>query len=626
MRRPSWVGARIVPLLVRRDPLPRDLGHDVHRVRQVPRGLAGDPQGRQVLDGPARDRPHPGALVVLLPSARLLRDRHPPRGGVRVPLARVEGEPFLRTVLTATPLVLVYLFARELVPLLQAHSLIWLAVLLAAVGLPRPLPARPAAGRAPPDALSGVPRLLGGRVARDLWLGAGEGPLADGASPAPDRDPGGDRGGAAVVPARPRVGRATLALIAASCSPSTRARVARVLPLRGARHRARARTRRDAGLRPDVARTSSARSPRSTARRNGCPGATVITVAGEAVWPLSWYLRDMPVTWASRIEQASTPVIVADWDSEGGARKAARPEVRRPARADPRVVVSGGPHGERQDPTRRSSDLFRFWLFHEIWSPIGSQDATVYVRKDLGGTGLLEPLQMPIQDTSARDYPGEAVELPAPRGIGGPGTGPGQLAEPRGVASDSRGNLYVADTKNSRIAVFDGTGAFLRVDRVPRQRRRAAERSLRSRGGSGRRSSTSPTPGTTGSPASTPTASGSGAWDPRSRLLRAARDRALAGLSVRDRHREQARSSGSTRRARSPETGAAPGWARVSSSSRSGLCADAAGRIFVADTGNHRVQVFEADGEVRPAVPGLRVEGLLHRAVHRGGPLGHASS
>jgi DNA-binding beta-propeller fold protein YncE len=41
---------------------------------------------------------------------------------------------------------------------------------------------------------------------------------------------------------------------------------------------------------------------------------------------------------------------------------------------------------------------------------------------------------------------------------GMPGTGNGQLNNPRGLATDASGNLYVVDTNNNRIQVF-GTGA-----------------------------------------------------------------------------------------------------------------------------------------------------------------------
>ncbi len=45
---------------------------------------------------------------------------------------------------------------------------------------------------------------------------------------------------------------------------------------------------------------------------------------------------------------------------------------------------------------------------------------------------------------------------------GGSGPKPGQLAFPRGIASDPAGDTYVADTANGRIEVFDPNGDYLR--------------------------------------------------------------------------------------------------------------------------------------------------------------------
>jgi YD repeat-containing protein len=46
--------------------------------------------------------------------------------------------------------------------------------------------------------------------------------------------------------------------------------------------------------------------------------------------------------------------------------------------------------------------------------------------------------------------------------VGSPGTGPGQYEKPQGVAVDtSSGHVYVADTENDRVDVFDESGAFL---------------------------------------------------------------------------------------------------------------------------------------------------------------------
>jgi len=40
------------------------------------------------------------------------------------------------------------------------------------------------------------------------------------------------------------------------------------------------------------------------------------------------------------------------------------------------------------------------------------------------------------------------------------GTGNGQFNSPRGIAVGSGGNIYVADTNNNRVQIFDSSGAF----------------------------------------------------------------------------------------------------------------------------------------------------------------------
>jgi uncharacterized protein (TIGR03663 family) len=333
-------------------------------------------------------------------------------------------------------------------------------------------------------------------------------------------------------------------------------------------------------------------------------GQPVVTIAGESTWPLTWYLRDAVATWAPRIDQASTPVIVSDWDPEGALEKqlAARYDAKRvPIRAwwfpDPTKT------GDVQHPTFK--DMVRLWLFHEIWSPIGSQDATLFVRKDLAGTGLLEPLQMQVQDTSSRDYGAEATELKGTRSFGGPGAGPDQFAEPRGVATDASGNIYVADSKNSRIEVLDANGAFLRALGT----KGPALGQLNEPGGV----AVGPTGeilvadtwnhrvarfGAGGEPLPAWTDPEKPFFGPRSLVL------SRGSLYVSD--------TGNKRIVRfDAATGAVTGrWGGAGSEPGQfiepvGVAADPSGRIYVADTGNHRVQVFDAEGKFQRAFPVL---------------------
>jgi uncharacterized protein (TIGR03663 family) len=343
-------------------------------------------------------------------------------------------------------------------------------------------------------------------------------------------------------------------------------------------------------------------APAEAAKARVAAGQPVVTVAGEAVWPLTWYLRDDAVTWASRIDQASTPVIVADWDQEGALEKqltAKYTAKRVPIRAwwfpDPTK------DGAVTRPTFR--DMVRLWLFHEIWSPIGSQDATFYVRKDLAGTGPLEPLALQVQDTSSRDYPADATELPLARVFGVAGNGPAQFAEPRGVAVDPSGNLYVADSKNSRIEVLDANGNFLRafgaLGEGPGQLKEPCGVAVGPTGQVFVADTWNHRVAVFG-----PDGAWIGAWKDPDRGFFGPRGVVFSGgsLFVSD--------TGNKRIVRfDAATGAVTGqWGSAGSGDGQfvepvGLAADPAGRIYVADTGNHRVQVFDAEGKFQRQFP-----------------------
>lgn len=60
------------------------------------------------------------------------------------------------------------------------------------------------------------------------------------------------------------------------------------------------------------------------------------------------------------------------------------------------------------------------------------------------------------------DYAEKWRETTALAAWGELGSGEGQFRAPKGVATDATGNLYVADSQNHRIQVFDANGVFLR--------------------------------------------------------------------------------------------------------------------------------------------------------------------
>jgi uncharacterized protein (TIGR03663 family) len=339
-------------------------------------------------------------------------------------------------------------------------------------------------------------------------------------------------------------------------------------------------------------------APIELAKTKVPPGQAVVTVAGEASWPLTWYLRDTPTKWVARVEDATTPIIVSDWDPQGALEKQLSNDYT--AR---RVPIRAWWFAERYQPDPGKparpglTDVVRWWLFHEIWSPIGSQDATFFVRKDLESSGQLAPLNLQIQNTSARDYSGgSATVVPATRTLGEPGASPGQFAEPRGLAADGRGNLYVADTKNNRVQVFDTNGSFLRSLGAP---------------GSGDGQLKEPCGVAVDADGSVVVAD---TWNHR--IARFGPDGKWLGSFVDDqrgffgprsvllsRDSLYVADTGNKRIVRFDRS-----WKRVSDWGSSGtgpgqfiepvgLAADAAGNVYVADTGNHRIQVFDGEGK-----------------------------
>jgi len=85
-----------------------------------------------------------------------------------------------------------------------------------------------------------------------------------------------------------------------------------------------------------------------------------------------------------------------------------------------------------------------------------------YVRKDVAsqlwdyGVGPAAPIEMPV-DPYARGQ----REVTSILSWGSQGTAPGLFTDPRGLTVDSEGRVYVADSNNHRIQVFDSSGQFI---------------------------------------------------------------------------------------------------------------------------------------------------------------------
>lgn len=179
---------------------------------------------------------------------------------------------------------------------------------------------------------------------------------------------------------------------------------------------------------------------------------TRLAVSGNATWPFSWYLRHYPVNWAADLRNIDTPVVIVDRENNA---------LDKPLGENySREIIEIRGWWEPDWANLTPAKLMR-WLFtRQAWNGSGSSDALVFRHKNLA-PGMTFASVAVNPPPAARGYPEPASPL-APQGVwGNSGTAPGQFNEPRGLAADRQGNLYVVDSKNNRIQKLAPDGRAL---------------------------------------------------------------------------------------------------------------------------------------------------------------------
>ncbi|HJQ83041.1 MAG TPA: flippase activity-associated protein Agl23 [Candidatus Binatia bacterium] len=186
-----------------------------------------------------------------------------------------------------------------------------------------------------------------------------------------------------------------------------------------------------------------------TATALGTGMKTPMVVAGEAGWPLGWYLRDYPVWWGSLPPDTDAPILIVD---ERDAERVGR-ELGTKYEAE-RFALRGWwlVDRERADP----ANVARFLLLRRAWNRPGTSDAVLFTLAD-PHPGI-EPARVTLTPTQPmRAYPSAPEQRSPVRTLGGPDV----LREPRGVAVASDGTLIVADTKHHRVVHLGAAGEVL---------------------------------------------------------------------------------------------------------------------------------------------------------------------
>ena len=219
-------------------------------------------------------------------------------------------------------------------------------------------------------------------------------------------------------------------------------------------------------------------------------------------WPLWWYLRDYPnkVFFGKEpVGQLDAPVVFVGLENEGAVRPYLTDYVRQQYRlrwwfpedyrslgecsaikglfkAETRQQAlafflgrdpaSYGTMGCKvieylRNPDNRQSAI-DFLLYRELEEPLGSSDFAFYMRRDVAAQiWQSSAITVPYQVEAASEYTEAHRELQSLGTWGQSGIEEGQFSFPKDLALDSEGNVYVVDSQNNRIQKFDPEGNLL---------------------------------------------------------------------------------------------------------------------------------------------------------------------
>jgi len=191
----------------------------------------------------------------------------------------------------------------------------------------------------------------------------------------------------------------------------------------------------------------------SVSAKLGTGKTTRLAISGESTWPLSWYVRHYPVNWGAGLRKIDTPVVIADIDAANSLREPLSAKY-----AEERFQIRGW--WEPNWSLMNLGNLARWMFTRQTWSTVGSSDAVMFYLREPEPGVAIEAIEV-NPPPPPRGYPGRPEHVEPAAMWGSQGSRPGEFNEPRGLAIDSRGNIFVADSKNHRIQKLDPQGKSL---------------------------------------------------------------------------------------------------------------------------------------------------------------------
>lgn len=179
------------------------------------------------------------------------------------------------------------------------------------------------------------------------------------------------------------------------------------------------------------------------AEKLGTGTATRLAISGDATWPMSWYVRHYPVNWGAGLRKVDFPVLIVDVDAANSLRSALSEKYE-----EQRFQIRGW--WEPNWSQMNLANLARWIFTREAFSGVGSSDAVMFSLREVEPGMQIVAIEV-NPPPPPRGYPGKPEEIAPAGNWGRQGSGPGEFNEPRALTIDGRGHIYVADSKNHRV-------------------------------------------------------------------------------------------------------------------------------------------------------------------------------
>ena len=206
--------------------------------------------------------------------------------------------------------------------------------------------------------------------------------------------------------------------------------------------------------------------------RTGTGKDLKVAYDSDVSWPFEWYLRDYRNRnfYGQGMPAADAPVVLVGFESDHDSKVkpsltnyvGQRYKLRWWFPEDYRGLTPGAILKGILDHTARTK-LWNYFIYRQTFNPLGSTDFSLSVRRDLvEGTLALAasgaPAAAPSQPATGTLA---ARALANPEIWGTRGANPGQFQTPKGIAVGADGSVYVLDTGNNRVQKFGDDGRLI---------------------------------------------------------------------------------------------------------------------------------------------------------------------